>query len=66
MSEEEFEKRKLERPKPPLSRVLREGVGNFCKNCGSTVSKNGFLGIFGEMLCHNQECKNSKTKKFYR
>jgi len=50
-------------PEPPLSRVLREGVGHFCTNCGSTVSKNGFLGIFGEMLCHNQKCPNSKSKK---
>lgn len=66
MSEEEFEKRVQQRPKPPLSRVISEGSTNFCKNCGSTVSKNGFLGIFGEMLCHNPECQNSKTKKFYR
>lgn len=53
-------------PKPPLSRVLREGATNICKNCGSTVSRNGFLGIFGEMLCHNSECQNSQTKKFYK
>jgi len=53
-------------PKPPLSRVLREGVGHFCTNCGSTVSRNGFLGIFGEMLCHNKKCPNSKSKKNYR
>jgi hypothetical protein len=63
MSEEE---RRLARPKPPLSRIIREGSTSFCKSCGSTVSKTGFLGIFGEMLCHNQECLNSKTKKFYR
>lgn len=66
MSEEEFEQRKLTRPKPPLSKIIREGSTSFCKNCGSTVSKNGFLGIFGEMLCHNSECQNSKTTKFYR
>jgi len=53
-------------PKPPLSRVLREGVGHFCTNCGSTVSRDGFLGIFEEMLCHNQKCPNSKSKKNYR
>ena len=51
---------------PPLSRVLREGVGCFCTNCGSTTSKDGFLGLFGEMLCHNQKCPNSKSKKNYR
>lgn len=53
-------------PEPPLSRVLREGVGHFCTNCGSTVSKDGFLGLFGEMLCHNEKCPNSKSKKNYR
>jgi len=53
-------------PSPPLSRVLKEGCGNFCKYCGSTCSRNGLLGIFGEMLCHNPECKNSKSNKFYK
>jgi hypothetical protein len=49
-------------PKPimPLSRVIRDGCSNFCSNCGSTESKNGFLGIFGKLVCHNNECKNSK------
>lgn len=46
-------------PKPPIDRVLREGVGHFCTNCDSTVSKDGFLGLFGEMLCHNKKCPNS-------
>lgn len=49
-------------PKPPLCRVIREGCSNFCKVCNSTMSKNGFLGLFGEMLCHNKDCVNSKTK----
>ena len=53
-------------PEPPLSRVLQEGVRHFCINCGSTASRNGFLGLFGEMLCHNQKCPNSKSKKNYR
>ena len=53
-------------PEPPLSRIVREGVGCFCVNCGSTISRGGFLGIFGEMLCHNQECPNSKSKKNYK
>lgn len=49
-------------PKPtmPLSRVVREGCSKFCSNCGSTESRNGFLGIFGKLVCHNNECKNSK------
>ncbi len=62
----EKEKKTKKPPKPPLCRVIREGVGRFCINCGSTVSKNGFLGIFGEMLCHNQKCPNSQSKKFYK
>ena len=53
-------------PEPPSSRVLREGVSHFCTRCNSTVSKDGFLGLFGEMLCHNQKCPNSKSKKNYR
>ena len=53
-------------PKPPLSRVLREGIGHFCTNCGSTSSKVGFLGLFGERLCDNKKCPNSKFKRNYR
>jgi hypothetical protein len=45
---------------PLLSRVIREGGKNFCSNCGSTMSKNGFLGLFGKILCHNNKCPNSK------
>lgn len=50
-------------PEPPLCRVLKEGVGDFCPNCNSTASRNGFLGLFGEMLCHNEKCPNSRSKK---
>ncbi len=50
----------------PLSRVVREGSWRFCINCNSTVSRDGFLGIIGEMLCHNDSCENSKSKKIYR
>lgn len=53
-------------PEPPLSRVIREGVGHFCKKCGSTSSKIGYLGLFGERLCDNKKCPNSKSKKNYR
>ncbi len=53
-------------PEPPLCRVLREGVGHFCANCGSTSSKSEFLGLFGERLCDNQKCPNSKSKKNYQ
>jgi hypothetical protein len=46
-------------PKPPLFRVLREGAGHLCANCGSTTSKVGFLGLFGKRLCDNKKCSNS-------
>jgi hypothetical protein len=55
-----------QKPKPPLSKVLKEGGGHFCNNCNSTSSKVGFLGLFGERLCDNQECPNSRPKKNYR
>ncbi len=45
-------------PKPPLTRILREGGTGFCNNCGSTMSKNGFLRLFGKMCCDNKECFN--------
>lgn len=50
-------------PELPLCRVLKEGSGHFCINCGSTSSKVGFLGLFGERLCDNKKCPNSKSKK---
>lgn len=52
-------------PEPPPSRVLREGVGHFCTNCGSTSSKVGLFGLVGERLCDNKKCPNSKSKKNY-
>ncbi len=49
-------------PQPPNSRVITDGVTNFCNICGSSLSKNGFLGIFGEYICHNEKCENSKPR----
>ena len=54
-----------EPPKPPLCRVLRTGVGHFCKNCNSTMSKSGFLMLFGKRYCDNKKCPNSKPEKNY-
>lgn len=48
------------KPQMPLCRVIRDGVPNFCSNCGSTESKNGFLGLFGKVVCHNNDCIKSK------
>jgi len=55
-----------EPPKPPLNRVIREGVGHFCTNCGSTMPRSGFLMLFGERYCDNNKCPNSKPVKNYR
>lgn len=55
-------------PEPPLCRILREDAffqfssSKFCPHCHSTMSKDGFLGLFGEVLCHNEKCPNSKSK----
>lgn len=48
------------KPEMPLSRVIKDGYSNFCSDCGSTESKNGFLGLFGKVVCHNKECIKSK------
>lgn len=47
-------------PEFPLCRVIKEGVGHFCEKCHSTMSKKGFLNIFGKRTCDNPKCKNSK------
>ena len=49
-------------PKPPLSKADREGTVAMCPICGSTASKKGFMGLFGERTCDNKECSNSKSK----
>lgn len=46
----------------PLDRVITEGVTHFCDICGSTMTKSGFLGLFGERRCDNDKCENSKPK----
>ena len=48
-------------PDFPLDRVIREGVGVHCDNCHSTMSKSGFLRLFGTRYCDNDECPNSQT-----
>ncbi len=52
-------KKSNKKPKPQTCRVLTEGVSHFCTKCGSTSSKTG---LFGERLCDNKKCKNSKSK----
>jgi hypothetical protein len=43
-------------PKPPLNRIIRDDVWQTCDNCGSSMAKNGFLGLFGTRYCINIEC----------
>jgi hypothetical protein len=58
-------KKKVPPPKvkAPLARAINyHGCVGFCNNCGSTVHKSGFLGLFGERLCDQPECPNSKSR----
>lgn len=36
--------------------VIKEGVGTFCPICGSTMSKTGFLRLWGNRKCDNKYC----------
>lgn len=51
-----------ESPKFPLSIYLKEGWIHRCAKCKSSLSRNGFLGLFDELLCDNPECENSKSR----
>jgi len=50
-------------PKPPLSRVIKEGCGVFCDICKSTMSRSGVLGIIGKRYCDNSKCINTNPNK---
>lgn len=52
-------------PSPPLDIITREGSSRTCNNCGSSVTKDGFAHLFGELLCDNPDCPNSKSRKRY-
>ena len=46
-------------PKPPLSRVIREGTEGSCPKCGSTEEKKYYF--FGpKIVCINHKCDNYK------
>lgn len=47
------------KPKLPLSRVIRTGIGKFCDNCSSTMSRKK---LFGKRFCDNKNCNNSYEK----
>lgn len=48
------------KPEFPLTRVIREGATSFCENCNSTMSRCGFLRLFGRKYCDNKNCPKSK------
>ena len=55
----------MEKPKPPLCRVIREGTIGTCPKCHSTEErKYNFLGFsWGKVLgCINPECENYYDK----
>ena len=56
------EEGKPEPPKPPIARILKEGVNSYCLICGSTASKNGLMGLIGERSCDNTECPSHEAK----
>jgi hypothetical protein len=51
-------------PKPPLSKMITQGVWVFCDKCDSTMSKSGWGGLFGKRYCDNNQCTNSKEMIF--
>lgn len=50
----------MNKPEPPLNRVKREGCSVICDNCGSTMSRSGFMMLFGKRYCDNDKCINSQ------
>jgi len=62
MKDNSFYEEKILIPPPPsfpLDRVLREDVAHFCPICHSTMSRKGFMRLFGKRTCDNTQCKNS-------
>jgi uncharacterized protein (DUF983 family) len=47
----------MKNPHRPLSVYLRTGTTVFCKHCGSTKPRTGFLRLFGKRKCDNYECR---------
>ena len=50
----------MKKPKPPIHRVIVQGVSVFCNICHSTCSRKGLFRIFGKRYCDNNLCLNSK------
>lgn len=45
---------KLSAPKPPLSKIIKEGCSYFCPICHSSAPKSNIF--FGKRYCLNKEC----------
>ena len=43
-------------------RVVNNAHSYRCLKCNSSAGKTGFLGLFGEILCDNKRCENSKKR----
>ena len=56
--------RPIRPPELPSNGVINEShsYSHRCAKCGSTSHKIGFLGLFGERVCDNKQCENSKSK----
>ena len=52
-------------PKPPKSRFVTTGVNVFCKECDSTMSRTGWLTLFGKRECDNPSCSTHIIEKWY-
>jgi len=52
----------MDKPKPPLSRILEEGIYEYCNKCGSTLKRKFNLPLFirfGKVLgCIQPKCEN--------
>ncbi len=46
-----------EPPKPPCSRIIKEGAIGICPKCGSSV-KRSFFGLGRVLGCIQPECEN--------
>ena len=47
-------------PPPPIGRVLISCGAGFCKKCGSSLRRTGFLRLWGAKKCINKQCSYNK------
>ena len=44
-------------------RIIRDGSDTFCTICKSTMTRTGFLRLFGKLKCDNKQCETNKKYK---